>query len=142
MKKILLFLLAVVLLAQSFCVSAEGFAVLSVGSRGQQVLEVKQRLRDLKYIRESSLTKKYTEKTADSVRLFQRLNGLPETGEVDEATYAVLFSEAAAWGGYPPPGSLAKSFSKTYSRFTSAPHPQPFANGRDMQFPPLTCVNR
>lgn len=107
MKKILLFLLAAILLAQSFCVSAEGFTALSVGSKGQQVLEVKERLRDLHYIMDGPLTKKYTEKTAESIRLFQRLNGLPETGEVDEATYTALFSDAAVKKPYETLAPLA-----------------------------------
>ena len=100
MKKILLFLLAAVLLLQFCCASAESFPVLSVGDNGPEVLEVKERLRELRYITEKQLTKKYTEKTAESVRLFQRENGLPETGIVDEATAGVLFSDAAVMKPY------------------------------------------
>lgn len=113
MKRILLFLLTAALLVQSFCVVAEDFAVLSVGSKGQLVLEVKERLRDLHYIMDGPLTKKYTDKTAESIRLFQRLNGLPETGEVDEATYAVLFSDAAVKKPYETLAPLATPAPKT-----------------------------
>ena len=94
MKKTLLLLLAAVLLLQA-CALAESFEILTVGSKGPRVLEVKERLRDLRYINDRQLTKKYTEKTAAAVRLFQAANGLPETGDADEATQAALFAEAA-----------------------------------------------
>ena len=96
MKKILLFLLAAVLLIQSCCAFAEDASVISVGDKGDEVLRIKHRLKELNYITDGKLTKNYSEKTAEAVRLFQRANGLPETGEVDEATSAVLFSGAAA----------------------------------------------
>ncbi len=95
MRRILLLLLTAVLLLQTCCTFSEGSRALSVGDKGQEVLKVKERLRELKYITDAKLTKAYTEKTAESVRLFQRANGLPETGTVDEATYAVLFSDTA-----------------------------------------------
>ena len=91
MKKILLFLLTAVLLLQACCVAAD----FSVGDKGQEVLEIKQRLKELRYITDGKLTKTYTERTAESVRILQRTNGLPETGTVDEATQALLFSDAA-----------------------------------------------
>ena len=40
--------------------------------------------------------KQNREQTEEAVREFQRLNGLPKTGTVDEATRAALFSETAA----------------------------------------------
>lgn len=123
MKKILLFLLAAVLLLQFCCASAESFPVLSVGDNGPEVLEVKERLRELRYITEKQLTKKYTEKTAESVRLFQRENGLPETGIVDEATAGVLFSDAAVMKPYETLVPLA----------TPAPTSVPDWPGRDAE---------
>ena len=76
--------------------AAETAGGLSVGDSGEDVLSLKQRLQELRYIAPGKLTKKYTEKTAESVREFQRLNGLPETGDADAETLALLFSEEAA----------------------------------------------
>ena len=113
MKKILPFLLAALLLVQAFAAFAEAFVPLSPGDKGARVLEVKERLRDLRYLSDTSLTKKYTEKTAETVRLFQRINGLPETGEVDEATYALLFSDGALRKPYETLAPLATPAPKT-----------------------------
>ena len=106
MKKTLLLLLAAVLLLQA-CALAESFETLTVGSKGPRVLEVKERLRDLRYTTDRQLTKKYTEKTAAAVRLFQAANGLPETGDADEATQAALFAEAAVKKPYATLAPLA-----------------------------------
>ena len=87
-------LLLVCALALPAAVSAEDFP-LTIGSKGDRVLELKQRLRDLRYLEGSKLTKSYTKKTADAVRIFQQMNGLPETGETDEATWNAVFSDQA-----------------------------------------------
>ena len=68
---------------------------LTVGSKGDRVTEVKQRLQKLGYLEQGSITKKYNDKTAQAVREFQRLNDLPETGDVDEETADRLFSDEA-----------------------------------------------
>ena len=68
---------------------------LRVGSNGDDVLAVKRRLYELNYIRTEKLTRQYTEDTATRIARFQQANGLPETGEVDDATAAVLFSADA-----------------------------------------------
>ena len=96
MKRLIPIFLALLLLFQSSILRAETAGRLTVGDRGQAVLEMKQRLRDLRYITKGPLTRAFTEKTAEALREFQRLNGLPETGEADETTWAVLFSGAAA----------------------------------------------
>ena len=85
------FLLALTLALGSL---GEG-ALYSVGSKGQEVRKLKERLQELHYIEEGSLTAKYTEKTAASVRIFQERNGLIPTGEVDEETWERLFSDEA-----------------------------------------------
>ena len=69
--------------------------VIGIGSKGNRVLEIKERLQKLGYLEQGSLTKKYNEKTAAAVREFQRLNGLNETGEVDPETEGILFSDDA-----------------------------------------------
>ena len=111
MRKILLFLLTAVLLLQACCAAAD----ISVGDKGQEVLEIKSRLKELRYITDGKLTKTYSERTAESVRLFQRANGLPETGVVDEATRTLLFSDAAVKRPYDTLVPLA----------TPAPMPEP-----------------
>lgn len=86
---------------------AEGFPRLSVGSRGEEVLSVKQRLYALGYYQRDSFTRQYTEDTAAKISLFQRANGLPETGEVDAATAEALFSPDAARAPRPTMRPLA-----------------------------------
>ena len=100
MKRYLIVLLAL-LLCLSCAGAAEEAGTLSVGDKGKEVTEIKTRLKELRYITDSKLTSKYTEKTEKAVREFQRQNGLPETGKVDEATRAALFSDAAVKKPYP-----------------------------------------
>ena len=115
MKRVLLFLLAAVILLQACFAFAESFVSLSVGDKGAEVLQVKERLRELRYITDTQLTKKYTEKTARAVRLFQQHNGLPETGIVDSATRDLLFSDAA----------VRKPYNTLVPLATPAPTPVP-----------------
>ena len=68
---------------------------LTVGTRSALVREVKKRLQELGYMGSASVTNEYNRKTADAVRRFQEVNGLPATGEVDAETERVLFSEKA-----------------------------------------------
>ena len=68
---------------------------LSVGSKGQEVVRLKERLKELGYYPSSKFTKSYTKDTAEVVKDFQRVNGLPETGEADAMTLTVLYSDDA-----------------------------------------------
>ena len=68
---------------------------LTVGAMSRDVRKAKERLQSLRYFRAKQLNAHYTEEVAEAVRLFQRINGLPETGEVDRATWDLLFSGAA-----------------------------------------------
>ena len=89
---LLLLLLCLCLTASALC---EGSQVLREGDKGPEVLAMKQRLQELRYIQSGSLTKKFTAKTTASLQSFQQINGLPQTGVLDEATRVLLFSEAA-----------------------------------------------
>ena len=89
MRKALLFLF---LLLLPLCALAETF---TVGSRGDEVKALKERLQALGYYKAGNITRQYTEDTAERVRRFQRANGLPETGEADEATQERLYSPDA-----------------------------------------------
>ena len=98
------------LLQPAFSASEE--SVLQIGDKGTEVLEIKERLQELRYLKNTTLTKKYTESTAESVREFQRLNGLPETGTVDAQTRELLFSDAAVKKPYPTMPPLAEQDEK------------------------------
>ena len=73
---------------------AEG-VLYTEGSKGPEVRKLKERLQELRYIEDGSLTAKYTEKTTEAVKTFQERNGLIPTGEVDTETWDRLFSENA-----------------------------------------------
>ena len=77
------------------CTVSTAEDLLSVGDKGKKVVEMKRRLQELRYITEKKVTNQYTEKTEETIRGFQRLNNLPETGTVDETTWEAIFSDAA-----------------------------------------------
>ena len=118
--RIAAFWLAVLLFIGSIAAGEEA-ETLAVGSKGLEVLEMKQRLQELRYIENGTLTKKFTEKTAEAVREFQRCSGLPETGELDPATREALFAESAVKKPRPTMKPLA----------TPAPTPVPDWPERD-----------
>ena len=101
-------ILCLVLLVSTFLVlqvCAE--ETLAIGAKGNSVLEMKKRLQDLRYIKDGSLTKKFTDQTQASLMEFQRLNGLHETGVLDTATRELLFSDQAVSKPYPTMRPLA-----------------------------------
>lgn len=100
-KKLFLFL---VLLLLPLCALAE---TLTVGMRSDEVKEIKARLAELGYYRGDTFTRQYTEDTAERVRRFQQANGLPETGEADDATREALFSPEALRAPWPTMRPLA-----------------------------------
>ncbi len=81
---------------------------LEIGAKGDTVLAVKRRLYELRYYRSDEFSQKYSEDTAKKVREFQRDNGLPETGIVDEATMNVLMGDQAQKKPYPTMPPLAE----------------------------------
>ncbi|MBQ4553339.1 MAG: phosphodiester glycosidase family protein [Clostridia bacterium] len=94
MKKMVLMALCLLLL----CGAAQGEEIyrhLSSGNSGDDVLAMKERLYDLGYYTTAKLTASYTDAVCEVIELFQKNNGLPETGEADPYTQAVLFSDAA-----------------------------------------------
>ncbi len=100
-------LAVLILLCACFLTHSYAEDVLSVGDKGEEVLRMKQRLQELRYIKEGSLTKKFTEKTELSLKDFQRNNGLEETGKLDPVTRELLFSDQAAGMPYPTMKPLA-----------------------------------
>ena len=100
-------------LCLALCLSAHAeplYRSLRVGSAGDDVLALKQRLQALGYYGKVSLNGNYNDSAADVVRQFQYNNGLMMTGEADAYTQAALYSEQAvgARGGeanLPPEGA-------------------------------------
>ncbi|MGZ0087203.1 C40 family peptidase [Caldibacillus thermoamylovorans] len=76
--------------------SASSFVGLSVGSRGSQVRELQQHLKQLGYFTYPNITGYYGEITAEAVRRFQRANGLSATGAVDSRTAGRLANAVKA----------------------------------------------
>ena len=93
-KPFSLFLLLLLVFCFAFQALADG-EVLRIGDKGPEIVEMKKRLQAMRYIQKGGLTKVFTEDTARALREFQRMNGLPETGELDAETAALLYSDAA-----------------------------------------------
>jgi len=77
-----------------------GFVTLKRNDKNDDVAAVKLRLFHLGYFSTSKLSKHYNDDTVKKVKMFQENNGLPVTGEVDEATHTALFAENAV-SAYP-----------------------------------------
>ena len=76
--------------------SALTTASLSNGSKGELVTRVQQQLYSLGYfIKTSSVDGDYGSTTVKAVKLFQKANGLSETGNVDTSTLSKMFSGSA-----------------------------------------------
>ena len=73
---------------------AETFEPLQRGSKGDAVVEVQKRLKELKYL-SGEADGAFGKGTAAAVSSFQAAAGLEQTGIVDEETYAALMAEDA-----------------------------------------------
>ena len=97
MKKRISFLLLMIALT-CLCVSAlcdGAYRLLAVGSYGDDVLAVKNRMKALGYFSGSNFNNRYTEDTAERVRTFEAACGLEQTGVMTPALQTLLFSEDA-----------------------------------------------
>ena len=99
--------MAIVILFTTVVYTAEGEDILTTGSKGKRVREVKNRLKIYRCLGKDRVNNNYTELTAEAVRLFQRLNNLEETGEIDEETEKLLFSDDAVYAPWPTLSPLA-----------------------------------
>ena len=124
LKRLLSLMLAFFLLLPGLSRGEDlSFLPLTVGSKGNEVTQLKNRLYELGYFKTSNFNKKYTEDTAKVVRQFQQANSLPETGETDADTWLTLFSDRAVKAPHPTLPPLA----------TPAPTPVPDWPARDAE---------
>ncbi|MDR0841618.1 MAG: peptidoglycan-binding protein [Christensenellaceae bacterium] len=65
------------------------------GYEGPEVAQIQQRLMDLGYMDNDEPTQKYGPATTEAVELFQRSNGLPIDGRMEQTTYDALMSSDA-----------------------------------------------
>ena len=83
------------------CLSLEAVETLLYGPPPvipTDLARVQRRLYSLCYLRQEDFN---AQKTADALREFQEVNGLPETGEADHATVGILFTNDARPKPYP-----------------------------------------
>lgn len=92
--------LMIIMIIQTTPVFAENDQTYSLGSKGNAVLEINKRLKELRYLKKGN-SKQYTEATQEAIRHFQQLNGLPETGTADPETLSLLLSDQAAPAPWP-----------------------------------------
>ena len=72
------------------------YSLLTVGDSGDAVSALKTRLTELGYYKDYlMLGPEYSESTTEYVKRFQQKNNLPETGDADTLTQALLFSDYA-----------------------------------------------
>lgn len=69
---------------------------LVLGTEGEEVLQMQQRLAELEYLVSEAVTGRFDELTRAAVEAFQEQNGLEVTGEAPEAALEVLYSQNAA----------------------------------------------
>lgn len=78
-----------------------------LNDRGNDVLEIEERLKDLKYLK-SAADKEFNEDTEKAVKAFQKRNGLTVDGSVGEKTNDALFSDDAKAAAQPAPPKPTK----------------------------------
>ena len=69
------------------------YRTLRAGDSSEAVRQLKLRLYELGYFKKENNNTRYTDSTAEVVKLFQRDNSLPVTGEADPQTQATLFDD-------------------------------------------------
>lgn len=74
----------------------ESYKPLRQGNSGENVTKMKKRLQELGYFTAGvALNDQYNATTVERVKLFQKTNGLKETGTADAATLLLLYSDSA-----------------------------------------------
>ena len=77
------------------------YTTLKSGSKGNDVVKMKEQMQELGYFKENaSLSDQYNGTTTERVKLFQKANGLKQTGIADEETLKLLYSDKAKKNPY------------------------------------------
>ena len=93
MKRFWVAALCAVLLTSMVGFSNSASAGYALGDRGQKVLEIKKRMRDLGYFVGKKLSDTYNANMVEKVKEFQTMNGLKSTGTLDDQTIEMLYSD-------------------------------------------------
>lgn len=91
-KRLLALVMVFVMLLPSFALAAG--RTLSVGMTGDDVKQAQVRLKELDYYK-STLDGKFGNVMLKAVKNFQKMNGLPVDGAINDLTASVLYSESA-----------------------------------------------
>lgn len=102
MKKSLIMGLLALALLVTFAAAALAQETLKMGDTGDAVMELNTRLRQLNYSDQPGRST-YSEATVAAVKAVQKAYGLPETGEADPETLAIIYGEC-----YRPLGANAR----------------------------------
>lgn len=81
---------------------AEEYRTLKVGDEGKDVQQFKTAMYWLGYFKDKNVSDQYNQLTAERVKLLQKNNGLPETGEADAALQALVYSGRCIHGDMGP----------------------------------------
>ena len=85
-----------VLVPPTFQLAPEAeYRTLTIGDQGEEVTQLKERFFELGYFRTSKFNDRFMENTADTVRRFEKANGLPVDGIADGEMLRLIFSEDA-----------------------------------------------
>lgn len=80
---------------------SESYKTLKQGSSGNDVVKMKKRMQELGYFSAgASLSNQYNATTTERVKLFQKVNGLTQTGIADATTLMLLYSDNAKKNPY------------------------------------------
>lgn len=71
------------------------YKTLTVGYTGPEVAALKQRMFELGYFKTNTINESYTATTADYIKKFEKMNGLPVDGVADPEMLALFFSDKA-----------------------------------------------
>ncbi|MBQ9196842.1 MAG: peptidoglycan-binding protein [Clostridia bacterium] len=86
--------LALALCIALSCVPALGDTLYREGDAGSDVMAIKERMKDLGYYTGNISHNRFNDIMTERVKQLQKMNGLAETGVIDDALYALIFSDA------------------------------------------------
>ena len=90
-----------VLVPPTFRLTPEAeYRTLTIGDQGEEVTRLKERFFELGYFRTNMFNDRFMENTADTVRRFEKANGLPVDGIADGEMLRLIFSEDAKRPGH------------------------------------------